>query len=100
MGYSKKVYDAIVEGDPNKPGVLLGQLCVAADIPIQVAAMLLGASREGVYQWFLGESGVAEDRLPKLEYITRVIRKALAEGQLPAQDLETALKVVKKYKGV
>lgn len=100
MGYSKKVYDSIIAGDGRKPGVLLGQACVVADIPIQVIAGWLGVSREGVYHWFLGRSGVADNRLPKLEHITRVLLKAIKDGQLPAQDLPTALEIVKKYRGM
>lgn len=100
MGYSKKVYDAIIAGDGRKPGVLLGQACVAADIPIQVVAGWLGASREGVYRWFLGQSGVSESRLPKMEHIARILQKAVKDGQLPAQDLSTALDIVKKYRGM
>ncbi len=55
-GYSVQLVDAIRQGDANHLGVRLGRACVGNDLPARTVAVLLGVSRQTVYNWFYGKS--------------------------------------------
>ena len=98
MGYSKKVYKAVANGDMRKLGVRLGAVCIDANIPVQVVAKWTGTTRQGVYYWFFGQTDVAEEKRPRIEQIMRVLLRAIKDGRLPAKSLEKAMEVIKQYK--
>lgn len=99
-GYSQKMYHAVADADRRLLGVQLGAACIDAEIPVQVAAQWFGVTRQGMYYWFTGETGIAEKHRIKTERIIRVLLAALDADALPAADLPTAMKVIKKYKGL
>lgn len=99
-GYSQKMYYAVADADQRLLGVRLGAACIDAAIPVQIAAQWFGVTRQGMYYWFTGETGVAEKHRVKVEQVIGVLLAALRDKALPASDLPTAMKVIKKYKGL
>ena len=98
MAYSKKMYRAVSEADRHLPGVKLACVCIDAQIPVQVVAKWLGVTRQGIYYWFTGKTGVDEKHFQKIAKIVRVLTAAVDDFKLPAKDLATALAVVKTYR--
>ena len=96
--YHKTTYDVVAAGDLTRPGVRLAAACIDAEIPVQVVAKWIGVSRQAVYYWLTGATDVARRHIDKVERITDVLLDALDANELPAEDLETALAVVKRYR--
>ena len=99
INYSKKTYDAVAAADQGKLGVRLGAACIDAQIPVQVVAGWFGISRQGVYNWFTGKSGVATRHELKAQKIIGTIHAALDDKALPAANLVEAMQIIKQYKG-
>lgn len=96
--YSKKTYDAVRAGDIRRLGVQLGAACIDAQIPVQIVAKWVGASRQGVYNWFTGVNDVAPRHQQKVTRITEVLLRGLDDKKLPAIDLSTSLDIIAQYR--
>ena len=55
-GYSLRICHMNDKADSVNPGVRLGRLCIAQDIPVAVVAKCTGVTRQTVYNWFCGTS--------------------------------------------
>ena len=96
--YSKRTIEAVATANQTLLGVQLGAACIDARIPVQVVAKWFKVSRQGIYYWFTGVTGVASPREAKVKQVIRVLHKGLDDGALPANDLLTTMRVVKQYR--
>jgi len=74
-GYSVRLAVEIQAGDETHPGVALGQLCVAKDIPVAQVAADLGVSRQAVYLWFTGRAMPLSHALSAITALAAVYEK-------------------------
>jgi len=58
-GYSTLTVREISEANQDLPGVKLGMLCVAKEIPVADVASYLHVTRVTVYSWFRGQAMVS-----------------------------------------
>lgn len=58
MPYSKKIIEAVNEA-PDSLGTELGKWCVRRDLSMLRAAIIIGATRQTIYNWFTGNTDVA-----------------------------------------
>lgn len=65
-GYSSRLIEHNKNASTTHPGVMLGRLCIAQDIPVTDAAQFFGVSRMTVYKWFRGEE------MPRKKYIAKI----------------------------
>lgn len=65
-GYSSRLIQANKEAGHDHPGVRLGQLCIAQDIPVIDVAQFFKVSRMTVYKWFKGKE------LPRRKHVERI----------------------------
>lgn len=96
--YAEKTFNAVKRADKHLLGVQLGAACIDAHIPVQIAAKWVGVTRQGLYYWFTGVTDIAERHRTKVEHIVKVLHLALEDEKLPAQDLETAMGIIKTYR--
>lgn len=66
-GYSLRICHMNDKADSVNPGVRLGRLCIAQDIPVSVVAKVMGVSRATVYNWFCGVSAPQANALSRIE---------------------------------
>ena len=97
MAYSTRIKNLVAK-TPDCLGKQLGETCIKTEIPVQVLAKWMGVSRQGCYYWITGVTEIAENKRKKVEQIIRVLDAAYNEKALPANDLETALDVVRQFK--
>lgn len=74
MPYSLKIVEA-VNGAPDTLGAELGRWCVRRDLSMQRAAVIIGASRQTVYNWFTGATEVAPAYQDKVNAVIDVLKK-------------------------
>jgi hypothetical protein len=55
-GYSLRLLRLNQAADAGNPGVQLGRVCIAQDVPVSTVARVLGVQRQTVYNWFCGVS--------------------------------------------
>jgi transcriptional regulator with XRE-family HTH domain len=67
QGYSLRICNMNEKADPGSPGVRLGKLCIAQDIPVSVVAKAMGVSRATVYNWFSGVSAPQANAISRIE---------------------------------
>mgnify|MGYP006279935761 FL=1 len=53
-GYSARIIEANRQECSTRLGVMLGRLCIALDIPVNIIATDAGVSKQTVYNWFTG----------------------------------------------
>ena len=71
-GYSSRIVKTNKEADTTNPGVVLGRLCIAQEIPVASVAEFFGVSRMTIYKWF---KGVEKPRKKQLEKIEGVLKQ-------------------------
>ena len=96
--YSQKIYDAVAKADRTKLGVQLGCVCIDAQIPVQAVAKWFKVSRQAIYYWFTGVTGIKPAHEERAYQIIEILNAAVDDEALPAESLEGALKVITKYK--
>ena len=84
--YSESFLVDMYKDDPNKPGVALARACVDANLPAKYVATVLGVTRMTVYSWFRGKP-LRDNNRKVVEAFTRLVRKDLEEGRLPAKSV-------------
>lgn len=68
-GYSSKIVKANKEADISNPGVLLGRMCIAKEIPVFDVAQFFGVSRMTIYKWFKGAELPRQKQITKIEEV-------------------------------
>ena len=72
-GYSSRIIKANKEASISNPGVLLGRMCIAKEIPVSDVSEFFGVSRMTIYKWF---KGLEIPRRKQIERIEEVLAKA------------------------
>jgi len=98
--YSARIYEAVAAADRTQPGVQLGCACIDAQVPVQVVAKWFGVSRQAIYDWFTGNTGVRQKHEARIESIVKVLNRAVDAGALPAATLAETMMAIKQYKEV
>jgi hypothetical protein len=68
-GYSIRLIKANNEASDSHPGVMLGRLCIAQEIPVSDVAQFFNVSRMTVYKWFKGTELPRKQNTEKIEQI-------------------------------
>ena len=68
-GYSSRLIEHNKNAPTTHPGVMLGRLCIAQDIPVSDAAQFFGVSRMTVYKWFKGQEMPRKKQIEKIEEV-------------------------------
>lgn len=58
-GYSTHIVKLNKQASARSPGVKLGRLCIANDVPVAEMADSLGVTRQTLYNWFIGATSPA-----------------------------------------
>jgi len=74
MPYSKKIIEKINDG-PDTLGTELGKWAVRRDVSMQRVSIIVGASRQTIYNWFTGMTEVTSAYKPKVEKVISVLEK-------------------------
>lgn len=72
-GYSSRIIKANKEASTSNPGVLLGRMCIAKEIPVSDVSEFFGVSRMTIYKWF---KGLEIPRRKQIARIEEVLAKA------------------------
>lgn len=83
--YSEPFLIELYKADPNQPGTALALACVRANIPSRYVADALEVTRMTVFSWFRGKPLRHKNQL-KVDALTDIIERDLAEGVLPAKN--------------
>lgn len=78
-GYSARIIRANKEADADRPGVMLGRMCIAQEIPVSDVAQFFDVSRMTIYKWF---KGVEQPRKKQIEKIEDVLKKLKNKSHL------------------
>jgi hypothetical protein len=70
-GYSFRIVKANKEADTASPGVMLGRLCIAQEIPVASVAEFFGVSRMTIYKWFKGSEVPRKKQIEKIEDVLK-----------------------------
>jgi hypothetical protein len=68
-GYSSRIIKANKEASTSNPGVLLGRLCIAKEIPVSDVSEFFGVSRMTIYKWFKGLEIPRRKQITKIEEV-------------------------------
>lgn len=68
-GYSTRTIRDNEAADANHPGVMLGRLCIAQEIPVADVAQFFKVSRMTIYKWFRGAELPRKKQVVKIEEI-------------------------------
>ena len=68
-GYSYRLIQANKEAEYDHPGVRLGRLCIAQEIPVSDVAQFFDVSRMTVYKWFKGKELHRRKRAEKIDEV-------------------------------
>ena len=74
MPYSQKIIETINEA-PKGLGTELGRWAVRRDVSMQRISLIVGASRQTIYNWFTGVTEVAPSFKEKVEKVIAVLAK-------------------------
>lgn len=66
-GYSARIIQANKTASTTHPGVKLGRLCIAKEIPVSHVAEFFGVTRMTVYKWFKGTEQPRKQHIEKIE---------------------------------
>lgn len=78
-GYSFRLIEANRHAPTTHPGVTLGRLCIAQDIPVADVAQFFDVSRMTIYKWF---KGLEMPRKKQIEKIEEVVAKLKTKADL------------------
>jgi hypothetical protein len=74
MPYSQKIIEKINEA-PTSLGTDLGKWAIRRDVSMKRISMIVGASRQTVYNWFTGMTEVAPSYKERVEQVIIVLQK-------------------------
>jgi len=73
-GYSFKLVEVNKHAPTTHPGVLLGRLCIAQDIPVADVAQFFDVSRMTIYKWFKGQEMPRKRHTEKIEEVVATLK--------------------------
>jgi hypothetical protein len=79
-GYSSRLIEHNKNAPTTHPGVMLGRLCIAQEIPVIDAAQFFGVSRMTVYKWFRGEEMPRKKYIGKIEEVVAKLKNKVHLG--------------------
>ena len=68
-GYSSRIIKANTEASTENPGVMLGRMCIARDIPVSDVSSYFGVSRMTIYKWFKGLEIPRQKQIARIEEV-------------------------------
>ena len=74
MPYSQKIIEIINEA-PKSLGTELGRWAVRRDISMQRISLIVGASRQTIYNWFTGATDVAVSYQERVAKVIEVLKQ-------------------------
>ena len=74
-GYSARIVQANKAADATHPGVMLGRLCIAKEIPVSHVAEFFGVTRMTVYKWFKGTENPRKQHVGMIEETIASLKK-------------------------
>lgn len=74
MPYSQKIVEVINEA-PSTLGTELGRWAVRRDISMQRISLIVGASRQTIYNWFTGTTEVTPSYQDRVAQVISVLKK-------------------------
>lgn len=74
MPYSEKIKKANANA-PDSLGAELGQWAVARDLSMQRIALIVGASRQTIYNWFTGATDVTPSYQERVQQVIAILKK-------------------------
>lgn len=80
-GYSSKLIQANKNASDDHPGVMLGRLCIAQDIPVTDVAQFLGVTRMAVYNWFKGKERPRQRHMEKIDQIITKLKNKVTSDE-------------------
>lgn len=79
-GYSSRIIRTNKDADATHPGVLLGRLCIAQEIPVSDVAQFFDVSRMTIYKWFKGQEMPRKRQIEKIEEILAKLKNKVQSG--------------------
>lgn len=73
-GYTARLTKANREADTASPGVMLGRVCIAQEIPVSDVAQFFGVSRMTIYKWFRGQENPRKRHIEKIEDVIQKLK--------------------------
>lgn len=73
-GYSSRLIQANKNASDDHPGVILGRLCIAQEIPVTDVAQFFGVSRMAIYNWFKGKERPRQKHMEKIDQIVEKLK--------------------------
>lgn len=68
-GYSSRIIQTNKTASDTHPGVVLGRVCIAQDIPVSDVAQFFSVSRMTIYKWFKGKEMPRKKQVEKIEEV-------------------------------
>ena len=87
--YSDGFILGLDKADDSKIGVQLAKVCLKSNLPIKYVAKGLDVSRMTLHTWFRGGI-LRQHNKEKVEKFIELAEQGLADGTLPATNLDTA----------
>tara|TARA_R100001509_G_C4840075_1_gene206309 strand:+ start:553 stop:876 length:324 start_codon:yes stop_codon:yes gene_type:complete len=87
--YSDGFVLGLDKADDSKIGVQLAKVCLKSNLPIKYVADGLAVSRMTLHTWFRGGI-LRQHNKEKVEKFIELAEQGLADGTLPATNLDTA----------
>ena len=87
--YSNGFVLGLDKADDSKIGVQLAKVCLKSNLPIKYVADGLAVSRMTLHTWFRGGI-LRQHNKEKVEKFIELAEQGLADGTLPATNLDTA----------
>ena len=68
-GYSSRIVETNKYAPTSSPGVMLGRMCIAQEIPVSDVANFFGVSRMTIYKWFKGLEIPRQKQIARIEEV-------------------------------
>lgn len=79
-GYSSRIIRTNKDASTAHPGVLLGRLCIAQEIPVSDVAQFFNVSRMTIYKWFRGQEMPRKRQIEKIEEVIAKLKNKVQSG--------------------
>jgi transcriptional regulator with XRE-family HTH domain len=80
-GYSSRLIETNKNAPATHPGVTLGRLCIAQDIPVADVAQFFDVSRMTIYKWFKGTEMPRKKQIEKIEDVVAKLKLKSGAGK-------------------
>lgn len=79
-GYSSRIVEKNKHASTSSPGVMLGRICIAQEIPVSEVAEFFGVSRMTIYKWFKGLEIPRKKHAEQIEEILKQVKRKIRLG--------------------